>query len=187
MLNDGEEMRYQGVRKRKWGKYVAEIRSGKRSRISLGSYSTAYAAARAYDTALLCLRGPNAMSFNYPDSKINSTALEVTNAESNPSPEAVRAAAIAVGFAYDTFPQAGTRIEEAPPAEDSVKDKAHQVAEEEENDTKYLLQSPEHIPLEESVQMPPLQPDPQVVTQPYDQSDLFYNLDTWDASARPPT
>ncbi|GLJ17220.1 hypothetical protein SUGI_0298320 [Cryptomeria japonica] len=60
MPNDGEEIRYRGVRKRKWAKYVAEIRSGKRSRISLGSYFTPHAAARAYDAALLCLRGPNA-------------------------------------------------------------------------------------------------------------------------------
>ncbi|GLJ17216.1 hypothetical protein SUGI_0298270 [Cryptomeria japonica] len=193
MPNDGEEIRYRGVRKRKLGIYVAEIRSGKRSRISLGSYSTAYAAARAYDTALLCLRGPDATSFNFPDSEINSTALEVATAQTNPSPQAVRTAAIAVGSANDTFPQAGASIEETAPAKHSidsggaVKDEAHQVEEEEENDIKYLLQSPEHRALDDSVQMAPLHPDLQVVTRPYDKSEHFYDFDGWDAPPKPPT
>ncbi|GLJ17217.1 hypothetical protein SUGI_0298280 [Cryptomeria japonica] len=101
MQNDGDEMRFRGVRKRKWGKYVAEIRSGKRSRISLGSYFTPQAAARVYDAALLCLRGPNASSFNFPDSQFNLTALEVAGEQSNRSPQAIRTAAIAVGSACD--------------------------------------------------------------------------------------
>ncbi|GLJ17178.1 hypothetical protein SUGI_0297470 [Cryptomeria japonica] len=102
MSNDGEEMRFRGVRKRKWEKYVAENTSGKRSRKSLGSYFTPQAAARAYDTALLCLREPNASSLSFPDSQFNSTVLEMAAAQSSPSPDVIRTAAIAVGSEFDT-------------------------------------------------------------------------------------
>ncbi|KAJ6758472.1 ETHYLENE-RESPONSIVE TRANSCRIPTION FACTOR ERF042-RELATED [Salix koriyanagi] len=58
--------RYKGVRMRKWGKWVAEIRQpNSRNRIWLGSYNSADEAARAYDAAVLCLRGPSA-TFNFP-------------------------------------------------------------------------------------------------------------------------
>nr|APQ47402.1 AP2/ERF domain-containing transcription factor [Vernicia fordii] len=57
---------YKGVRMRKWGKWVAEIRQpNSRGRIWLGSYITAEEAARAYDAALFCLRGPSA-TLNFP-------------------------------------------------------------------------------------------------------------------------
>ncbi|GLJ17198.1 hypothetical protein SUGI_0297810 [Cryptomeria japonica] len=165
-------MKYRGVRKRKWGKYVAEIRSGKRSRISLGSYFTPEAAARAYDAALLCLRGPTASSFNFPDSQFNSTALDVTKVESNPSPQAIRTAAVAVGSACDIVPARYFRNdnneiceEGAPNAEkelsaqggESISDQGNAVVEEkiaeeeqvicESSDAKSLVQSPQHISL----------------------------------------
>ncbi|KAK4775119.1 hypothetical protein SAY86_010054 [Trapa natans] len=60
--------KYKGVRKRKWGKWVSEIRlPNSRERIWLGSYDSAEKAARAFDAALFCLRGRSAR-FNFPDS-----------------------------------------------------------------------------------------------------------------------
>ncbi|KAH7436749.1 hypothetical protein KP509_05G034300, partial [Ceratopteris richardii] len=57
-----------GIRRRAWGKWVAEIREPrKRSRLWLGSYFTAEAAARAFDVAAYCLRGPSAR-MNMPES-----------------------------------------------------------------------------------------------------------------------
>ncbi|XP_073132465.1 ethylene-responsive transcription factor ERF017-like [Henckelia pumila] len=59
--------KYKGVRRRKWGKYVSEIRlPNSRERIWLGSHDTAEKAARAFDAALFCLRGRKA-KFNFPD------------------------------------------------------------------------------------------------------------------------
>ncbi|XP_047308040.1 ethylene-responsive transcription factor ERF017-like [Impatiens glandulifera] len=65
------ETKYKGVRKRKWGKYVSEIRlPNSRERIWLGSFDSAKKAARAFDAALFCLRG-NSASFNFPDNPPN--------------------------------------------------------------------------------------------------------------------
>ncbi|KAJ1286549.1 hypothetical protein BS78_03G361000 [Paspalum vaginatum] len=56
---DAERRRgYKGVRRRRWGKWVSEIRvPGTRERLWLGSYSTPEAAAVAHDTAVYFLRG----------------------------------------------------------------------------------------------------------------------------------
>ncbi|KAK9131470.1 hypothetical protein Sjap_011957 [Stephania japonica] len=71
------QQNYKGVRKRKWGKWVSEIRlPNSRERIWLGSYDTPEKAARAFDAALYCLRGSNA-KFNFPENP-----PEITNGRS---------------------------------------------------------------------------------------------------------
>ncbi|CAH9111116.1 unnamed protein product [Cuscuta epithymum] len=92
---------YRGIRMRKWGKWVAEIREpNKRSRIWLGSYSSPIAAARAYDTAVFHLRGPSA-KLNFPELLANEEWVPDLSAVD------IRRRAAEVGTRVDALQMAG--------------------------------------------------------------------------------
>ncbi|KAG1342600.1 ethylene-responsive transcription factor RAP2-1-like [Cocos nucifera] len=82
-------VRFRGVRMRKWGKWVAEVRLPRsRKKLWLGSYADAEKAARAYDAAVYCLKGPDAV-LNFPEWR-----PDIPSASNLSLPE-IRAAAMA--------------------------------------------------------------------------------------------
>ena len=97
---DEPKQKFIGVRKRPWGRWVAEIRdparSSKRKRIWLGTFNTAEEAAAAYDSAALKLKGPKAAT-NFPISQKGSLSSSVC--EDKPETSAITTGATYTKFA----------------------------------------------------------------------------------------
>ncbi|MBA0753955.1 hypothetical protein Gogos_005476, partial [Gossypium gossypioides] len=99
--------KYKGVRMRSWGSWVSEIRApNQKTRIWLGSYSTPEAAARAYDAALLCLKGSSA-SLNFPNTSLDYIPDTIM------SPKSIQR--VAAAAAANSFPDNGISSSTAPP------------------------------------------------------------------------
>lgn len=95
--NAAHQNKYQGIRRRKWGKWVSEIRvPGSRDRLWLGSYATPEAAAIAHDVAFYCLRRPASLDgLNFP------LMLPASVVHAELSPKSVQKAASDAGMAID--------------------------------------------------------------------------------------
>ncbi|XP_071712748.1 ethylene-responsive transcription factor ERF019-like [Rutidosis leptorrhynchoides] len=91
-----QEKMYKGIRCRRWGKWVSEIRvPGSRDRLWLGTYSTPQGAAMAHDVALYCLRGDTSLH------KLNFPSILPPTARTDLSPRSVQKAASDAGMAMD--------------------------------------------------------------------------------------
>ncbi|XP_076924915.1 ethylene-responsive transcription factor ERF019-like [Bidens hawaiensis] len=88
--------KYKGVRCRRWGKWVSEIRvPGSKERLWLGTYSTPGGAAVAHDVASYCLRGNTSLH------KLNFPSMLPPTARTDLSPRSIQKAESDAGMAVD--------------------------------------------------------------------------------------
>ncbi|KAI3761106.1 hypothetical protein L1987_51514 [Smallanthus sonchifolius] len=91
-----QEKRYKGIRCRRWGKWVSEIRvPGSQERLWLGTYSTPEGAAMAYDVASYSLKGTTSLR------KLNFPSMLPPTARTDLSPRSIQKAASDAGMAMD--------------------------------------------------------------------------------------
>ncbi|XP_020102470.1 ethylene-responsive transcription factor ERF020-like [Ananas comosus] len=135
---DCERKKYKGVRRRRWGKWVSEIRvPGTRHRLWLGSYATAEAAAVAHDAAVFFLRGPDAAEgFNFPESAEGCYWRRATSAGGQLSPQSVQRVASDAGMAAD----AGLAVGRA--EERELQQQQQHQHQQEQNQQQQLVQQP---------------------------------------------
>ncbi|CAM8980223.1 unnamed protein product [Rhodiola kirilowii] len=103
-VSSSANKKYKGVRMRRWGSYVSEIRAPhQKTRIWLGSYSTPEAAARAYDAALICLKGSSsaaATNLNFP---LSQSHYYIPDHSLIMSPKSIQKVAAAAAAVVTTF------------------------------------------------------------------------------------
>lgn len=91
-----QEKRYKGIRCRRWGKWVSEIRvPGTQERLWLGTFSTPEGAAMAHDVASYSLKGSTSLS------KLNFPSMLPPTARTDLSPRSIQKAASDAGMAMD--------------------------------------------------------------------------------------
>ncbi|CAL9181015.1 unnamed protein product [Musa hybrid cultivar] len=135
-LGSNGKRQYRGVRMRSWGSWVSEIRApNQKTRIWLGSYSTPEAAARAYDAALLCLKG-NSARLNFPTSsciQLPDTTMSPRSIQRMAAAAAAAAANAALPFpSPDTTPPSSPLDSFLPPSSDTSDDETSRTTSPEE-------------------------------------------------------